>query len=227
MARVLLGVTGSVAAVRTPALYAALSGAGHTVRVVATGPSLHFFDPKSLPRPGRAGRPGLPRRRRVGRLGISSRRPGASHRVPQMGRPVDRRAPRREHAGEVRARPLRQLPDVRLPRLGLHPARDPRAGDEHVDVAKPRHAPPPPPAPRRPRRRRPRPVTRGPSTTPPTSSPGTRPGLVLIPPQAKRLACGDVGTGAMAEVVVLADAVRRWAEGEDATALEQDFVPPD
>ena len=40
------------------------------------------------------------------------------------------------------------------------------------------------------------------------------PGLVLVPPQAKRLACGDVGPGAMAEVAVLAEAVRTWAEGE-------------
>ncbi len=38
------------------------------------------------------------------------------------------------------------------------------------------------------------------------------PRLVLIPPQAKRLACGDVGVGAMAEVATLAEAVRLWAE---------------
>ena len=45
MARVLLGVTGSVAAVRTPALYAALRQRGHEVKVVATQASLYFFDP--------------------------------------------------------------------------------------------------------------------------------------------------------------------------------------
>ena len=38
------------------------------------------------------------------------------------------------------------------------------------------------------------------------------PRIVLIPPQAKRLACGDVGPGAMAEVVEIAEVVRRWAE---------------
>ena len=47
MARLILGVTGSVAAMRTPALYAALREAGHVVRVVATDPSLHFFDPNA------------------------------------------------------------------------------------------------------------------------------------------------------------------------------------
>src|SRR5438876_246416 len=48
MANVLLGVTGSVAAVRTPALFAALARAGHAVRVVATGASLYFFDPADV-----------------------------------------------------------------------------------------------------------------------------------------------------------------------------------
>jgi phosphopantothenoylcysteine decarboxylase len=38
------------------------------------------------------------------------------------------------------------------------------------------------------------------------------PRLVLIPPQSKRLACGDVGVGAMAEVVTVAEAVRRCTE---------------
>ena len=38
------------------------------------------------------------------------------------------------------------------------------------------------------------------------------PNLVLIPPQSKRLACGDIGLGAMAEVTTIAEVVRRWAE---------------
>jgi phosphopantothenoylcysteine decarboxylase len=38
------------------------------------------------------------------------------------------------------------------------------------------------------------------------------PEIVLLPPQSKRLACGDIGVGAMAEVVTIAEAVRRWAE---------------
>ena len=48
MANVLLGVTGSVAAILTPALYEALKQAGHCVRVVATQAALYFFDPAGL-----------------------------------------------------------------------------------------------------------------------------------------------------------------------------------
>lgn len=51
MANVLLGVTGSVAAIKTPELVAALRGAGHVVRVVATAASLYFFDPTTLGEP--------------------------------------------------------------------------------------------------------------------------------------------------------------------------------
>ena len=45
MANILLGVTGSVAAIRTPALVQALTGAGHQVKTVATRSSLFFFEP--------------------------------------------------------------------------------------------------------------------------------------------------------------------------------------
>jgi phosphopantothenoylcysteine decarboxylase len=48
MARVLLGVTGSVAAIKTPALYEALRQAGHEVKVVATRPATYFFDPAAI-----------------------------------------------------------------------------------------------------------------------------------------------------------------------------------
>ena len=48
MANVLLGVTGSVAATLTPALYEALSQAGYRVKVVATQAALYFFDPAAL-----------------------------------------------------------------------------------------------------------------------------------------------------------------------------------
>jgi phosphopantothenoylcysteine decarboxylase len=55
MANVLLGVTGSVAAIRTPELYEELRRAGHAVRVVATQAALYFFDPAHLDpsQPGR------------------------------------------------------------------------------------------------------------------------------------------------------------------------------
>jgi len=55
VANVLLGVTGSVAALKTPELHAELRQAGHRVRVVATTASLYFFDPRRLD-PGRPDR---------------------------------------------------------------------------------------------------------------------------------------------------------------------------
>jgi phosphopantothenoylcysteine decarboxylase len=53
MANVLLGATGSVAAVRVPALAAELAAAGHDVKVVATDAAAYFFDPAD---PALAGR---------------------------------------------------------------------------------------------------------------------------------------------------------------------------
>lgn len=44
----LVGATGSVAAVRVPALADALRAAGHAVKVVATDPALYFFDPAAV-----------------------------------------------------------------------------------------------------------------------------------------------------------------------------------
>jgi phosphopantothenoylcysteine decarboxylase len=49
MAKVLLGVTGSVAAIRTPMLVRELLAERHAVKVAATESSLHFFDPAELP----------------------------------------------------------------------------------------------------------------------------------------------------------------------------------
>jgi phosphopantothenoylcysteine decarboxylase len=48
MANLLLGVTGSVAAVKTPELYARLRSDGHAVKVVATAAALYFFDPLAI-----------------------------------------------------------------------------------------------------------------------------------------------------------------------------------
>jgi phosphopantothenoylcysteine decarboxylase len=55
VANVLLGVTGSVAALKIPELFAALTLVGHRVRVVATKASLYFLDPQTLD-PSRAHR---------------------------------------------------------------------------------------------------------------------------------------------------------------------------
>jgi phosphopantothenoylcysteine decarboxylase len=48
MANVLLGVTGSVAAVKVPQLFEELRRLGHPVKVVATRAALYFFDPAQL-----------------------------------------------------------------------------------------------------------------------------------------------------------------------------------
>jgi phosphopantothenoylcysteine decarboxylase len=48
VANVLLGVTGSVAAIKVPALYEELRRAGHAVKVVATQAALYFFDPAAI-----------------------------------------------------------------------------------------------------------------------------------------------------------------------------------
>lgn len=48
MANVLLGATGSVAAVRVPDLVAKFTALGHAVKVVATDAATYFFDPAPL-----------------------------------------------------------------------------------------------------------------------------------------------------------------------------------
>ena len=48
MANILLGVTGSVAAIRTPAIFEALTARGHSVRISATRAAMHFFDPATI-----------------------------------------------------------------------------------------------------------------------------------------------------------------------------------
>jgi phosphopantothenoylcysteine decarboxylase len=49
MAKILLGVTGSVAAIRTGFLHERLTTAGHSVKIVATRAAFYFFDPAELP----------------------------------------------------------------------------------------------------------------------------------------------------------------------------------
>jgi phosphopantothenoylcysteine decarboxylase len=53
MANILLGVTGSVAAIYTGALYDELKRAGHKLKIVATSAAQYFFDPAAIePRAG-------------------------------------------------------------------------------------------------------------------------------------------------------------------------------
>jgi len=48
MANILLGITGSVAAIRTPQLFAELRRRGHAVKIVATRAGSYFFDPAQI-----------------------------------------------------------------------------------------------------------------------------------------------------------------------------------
>ncbi len=218
MARVILGVTGSVAAVKTPDLFAALRGAGHEVRVVATEPALYFFDPAAIDELAR----------------------GNGSTDPAMAGPVVLRdrdewpAPGYRRGDPVRHIELRKWADAlviapldanTLAKLALG------LSDNFLtcvfrawDFARPAFLAPA-------------------MNTVMWESPVTRrhlgllledragigvprewtldeapalfarlaPRVILIPPQAKALACGDVGIGAMADVTRIAEIVRDWS----------------
>ncbi len=216
MAKVLLGVTGSVAAVRTPALYRALRESGHLVRVVATEPSLYFFDPRSLEGADPAERSPVYR--------DADEWPGAGY---QRDDPV-LHIEFRKWADLLVVAPLDANTLAKLA-LGfsdnfltcvfrawdftrpviLAPAMNTLMWQSPVTL---RHL-------------RQLLADHGdPSATDdgqwsldeaPDRFARHAPALILIPPQAKRLACGDIGTGAMAEVATIAESVRRWAEVTD------------
>ena len=214
MAKILLGVTGSVAAVKTPDLYETLRAAGHAVRVVATEPALHFFDPTSLAPSEPGDGPGPVYRDADEWAGLSApyRRGDPVLHIEfrkwadlLVVAPLDANTLAKFALGlsdnfltcVFRAwdftRPIVLAPamntlmwqspvTLRHLRLLLSDRGDAdRAGDAWT------------------------------LDEAPDVFARHAPGLVLIPPQAKRLACGDFGTGAMAEVATVAEAVRRWA----------------
>jgi phosphopantothenoylcysteine decarboxylase len=222
MARLILGVTGSVAAIRTPALYAQLHAAGHEVRVVATRSSLYFFDTTPL---GNA--------------------EGENAEVTTDGplfRDSDEWPGTRYHRGdEVLHIEFRKWADLFVVApldantlakfaLGL--------SDNFLtciyrawDFSKPLIL-----APAMNTLMWDSPVTLGHlrqlieyRTTDPLPAGWTLeqapaiyaqyvPKIILIPPQSKRLACGDVGVGAMAEVTQIAEVVRHWSLQEQPSA---------
>jgi len=206
MSRIVLGATGSVAAVRVPSLCSSLVEMGHEVRVAATEPSLYFFDPGELP-------PGVPIHRdddewpgtRYARgdevLHIELRRWADLLIVA----PLDANTLGKfalglsdnlltclfrawDFAAPVILAPAMNTMMWRKPATGRHLAQlwsdqtgRPTPPDWSLDAAEglfARHAP----------------------------------AIVLVPPQAKRLACGDFGVGAMAEVPQIAEVVRSWSE---------------
>jgi phosphopantothenoylcysteine decarboxylase len=206
MAKVLLGVTGSVAAIRTPELANELIAAGHELALVPTEASLHFFDPHAVVGDGtsvsvyrdadewtkagyRRGDPVLhiELRRWADILVIA---PLDAHTLAKFAlglsdnllscvlRAWDFKRPI-VLAPAMNTRMWQSPVTRRHLQLLLddHAQNPPRIEDlEDVDALFARHAP----------------------------------GIIVIPPQSKRLACGDVGVGAMAEVVTIASRVREW-----------------
>jgi phosphopantothenoylcysteine decarboxylase len=207
MARVALGVTGSVAAIRTPALVEALTAQGHAVRVVATGPALYFFDADTLAARGvRVHRdedewPGERYERGDPVLHIELR----DWAEVLVIAPLDAHTLGRLALGlsdNLLACVLRAW-DFDKP-LVLAPAMNTRMWESPVTL---RHL---------------RQVFEDHAgraweaawtlDDAAAAFAAHAPRILLIPPQAKRLACGDVGMGAMAEVVTIAEAVRAWGE---------------
>ncbi len=216
--RILLGVTGSVAAVRTPELAAGLVRRGADLKVVVTGAALAFFDPNALPQadpasllePGRGHTAAL--RVRDQSLLYTDADEWPSGRRYQLGEPVLHIELRRwaevlliapldaNTLGKLafglndnlltcvyRAwepdRPILLAPAMNT-RMWEHPATSRHLRqlcEDHGGVPGPRCT----------------------SMEACTAINATCPYLRVIPPQSKRLACGDVGPGGMAELVEL------------------------
>src|SRR4051812_19729668 len=208
MPRLLLGVTGSVAAIRTPALFEALQEQGHRVRVVATEPALHFFDPEDLglrdPDGGPLYRdrdewPATRWRRDDAVLHIAFR----DWADLLVVAPLDANTLGKFALGLCdnfltclfRAWDFSK-PVVLAPAMNTLMWRNPVTSrhlrmllEDHGDGSH-----------------------RADWTLDEADAVFARhtPNLVLVPPQRKRLACGDMGVGAMAEVATIAETVRAW-----------------
>jgi phosphopantothenoylcysteine decarboxylase len=260
MARIAVGVTGSVAAIRVPMLVEALRAGGHDARVVTTEPALYFFDPGTLPAPAEDAGPPLgraalfrdadewPRRRGAPALGAwrlaLGRNAGptasrlANHQAKRQAPSAKRREEERRAWGiyqrddpvlhiELRRwadllliAPLdantlaklahglsdnlltclyrawdRRRPILLAPAMNTFMWENPLTG-RHLRLLLDLHgdgAPPPPPG--------------APLDEVIAALNRDCPCLRLCPPQNKRLACGDEGVGAMAEVDAIAAAV--------------------
>jgi phosphopantothenoylcysteine decarboxylase len=221
MARLILGVTGSVAAIKTPELFAALQGAGHDVRIVATRPALYFVRPDDLDAAidrddEREAPQGLPARVLL-RDEDEWPEPGYRRGDPVLHIEL------RKWADLLIVAPLDANTLARFA-LGLSdnfltcvfrawdfakpvflaPAMNTLMWQSPVTLRHLRqlledHAEVPAP---------------GGWTLEDAPWVFARhaPRVILIPPQSKRLACGDVGPGAMADVMQIAELVRAWSE---------------
>jgi len=212
MANVLLGVTGSVAAIRTPELYAALRQAGHTVRIVATQAATYFFDPAAI----EPADPNRPERNRAVAFLDEDEWPGQRWRRDEPVLHIElRRWAELFLIAPLDANTLAKLANglcdncltcvwrawgPARPVL-LAPAMNTLMWDHPLTT---RHF-------------------QQLAAVLGSSEPATtldRDGLIewinkasprlrIVPPQSKRLACGDVGVGAMADVEMIVNAVRR------------------
>jgi phosphopantothenoylcysteine decarboxylase len=212
MPRLVLGVTGSVAAVRTPALFAALRSAGHDVRVVVTEPALHFFDPAELGTHPSGG----PLYRDADEW--PARRYERDDPIPHIAfrswadllviAPLDANTLGKFALGLadnfltclLRAWDFSK-PLILAPAMNTLMWQNP-ATRRHLDLlladhGDGRHLP-------------------GWSLDEAAQVFARHaPRIVLVPPQSKRLACGDIGLGAMAEVASIAEVVRLFAGEPD------------
>lgn len=216
MARVLLGVTGSVASVRTPALYEALRDAGHRVRVAATEPSLYFFNQGDLlpdaddPLGGPVFRDfdewaDVKYERDDPILHIDFRKwadllvvaPLDANTLAKFALGLSDNFLSCVFRAWDFARPVVLAPAMNT-MMWQSPVTRRHLAQLLADHGDPRSA--------------------GDSWSLDEAAEvfaRHAPGLVLIPPQSKRLACGDVGPGAMAEVASIAEAVREWGMTAD------------
>ena len=218
MARLILGVTGSVAAIRTPALYKELHAAGHEVRVVATRSSLYFFDTALLAEDAEVTMngplfrdsdewPGTRYQRGDEVLHIEFRKWADLLVVA----PLDANTLAKFAVGlsDNFLTCIYRAWDFSKP-LILAPAMNTLMWDSPVTLGHLRqlieH----------------RGIAKVPADWTLDQAPAIyaqyAPKIILIPPQAKRLACGDVGVGAMAEVTQIAEVVRVWSEQEHSSA---------
>jgi phosphopantothenoylcysteine decarboxylase len=216
MARLILGITGSVAAIKTPELLAALRGAGHEVRVVATRSALYFFDPLDLHR-AEVDSDGSPPDRWLFRdqdewPGIRYRRGDEVLHIALRNwadllivAPLDANTLSKFALGisdnclscVFRAWDFSK-PVLLAPAMNTLMWQSP-VTRRHLGMLLEDRAM--------------RPVPTGWTLDEaPLIFARHAPQIVLIPPQAKRLACGDIGLGAMADVLEIAEVVRRWSE---------------
>jgi phosphopantothenoylcysteine decarboxylase len=216
MARLILGITGSVAAIKTPELLLALRGTGHEVRVVATRSSLYFFDPSEIDRSevnpdGSSGDrwlfrdedewPGIRYRRGDEVLHIALRNwadlliiaPLDANTLSKFALGISDNCLSCVFRAWDFSKPVLLAPAMNTLMWQSPVTR------RHLAMLLEDHATDPLPA-------------GWTLDEAPLIFAQHAPQIVLIPPQAKRLACGDVGLGAMAEVQEIAEVVRRWSE---------------